>query len=66
VHPKTFEEARQEVASAYQDDRANELRAEWVKELRDKYSRQINEDEVVSRWKKHNPAQTELVKSFGR
>jgi parvulin-like peptidyl-prolyl isomerase len=62
VHPKAFEEARQEVASAYQDERANDLRAEWVAELRKQYNRKINEDLVVAEWKKHHPAQTELLK----
>lgn len=52
VHAKTFEEARQEVASQYQDDRANELRSEWVSELRKKYGREINEQLITQQWQK--------------
>ena len=55
IHPKTFEEARQEVASQYQDDRASELRAEWIKELRTKYDRVVNENLIAAEYKKQNP-----------
>ena len=55
IHPKTFEEARQEVASQYQDDRANELRTQWVEELRAKYGRQINEHLVAEEWNTQHP-----------
>ncbi len=47
-HQKTFAEARQEVASQYQDERAQELRAEWVEELRSHYDRQINESVLTA------------------
>lgn len=50
IHQKTFAEARQEVASGYQDDRASQLRAEWVEELRTKYDRQINEPALIAAW----------------
>ena len=59
IHPKTFEEARQEVASQYQDDRAAELRSEWVAELRSKYDRQINEPLIESEWTKHHAGEDE-------
>ncbi|MDP4198969.1 MAG: peptidylprolyl isomerase [Bacteroidota bacterium] len=65
VHMKTFEEARQEVASQYQDDRANELRQQWVEELRTKYGRQINEHLITSEWQKQHgqtPDQSAVVK----
>jgi len=59
IHTKTFEEARQEVASQYQDDRASELRSEWVNELRAKYGRQINESLINNAWaKQHTTSQT--------
>ncbi len=51
VHAKTFAEARQEVASQYQDDRASELRTEWSVNLRKKYNRQINEPLITKQWK---------------
>ncbi len=54
IHQKTFEEARQEVASQYQDDRASQLRTEWVEELRSKYGRDINEPLIVAEWNKHH------------
>ncbi len=57
IHQKTFVEARQEVASAYQDERAQELRTEWVEELRTKYNREINQQLISDQWKKmHNPS----------
>lgn len=54
IHPKTFEEARQEVASQYQDDRASELRTDWVVALRKKYGRQLNEALITQEWKKNH------------
>ncbi len=54
IHGKTFEEARQEVASQYQDDRAGELRSQWVDELRTKYGREINEPLIESEWARHH------------
>lgn len=54
VHQKAFDEARQEVASQYQDDRANELRSQWVEELRSKYNRQINEHLIAEEWQKQH------------
>ncbi|HWF45028.1 MAG TPA: peptidylprolyl isomerase [Candidatus Kapabacteria bacterium] len=63
IHPKSFEEARQEVASQFQDDRAAELRTQWVEELRTKYGRQINEPVVVDSWtKQHAADQSAVVK----
>jgi peptidyl-prolyl cis-trans isomerase SurA len=63
-HQKTFAEARQEVASQYQDERAQELRAQWVEELRSKYDRQINEPVITSAWMKQHPgAQGSLIKN---
>ncbi len=53
-HQKTFAEARQEVASQYQDERAQELRAQWVEELRSKYDRQINEPVIDAEWTKRH------------
>ncbi|HZK76807.1 MAG TPA: peptidyl-prolyl cis-trans isomerase, partial [Candidatus Kapabacteria bacterium] len=54
IHQKTFEEARQEVASQYQDDRAQQLRTEWVEELRAKYDRKINVPVITAAWTKHH------------
>ena len=64
IHPKTFEEARQEVASQYQDDRAQQLRTEWVEELRAKYSRKINVPLITDSWTKHHDGsdQSSIVK----
>jgi peptidyl-prolyl cis-trans isomerase SurA len=53
VAQKSFEESRQEVASLYQDDLSNELRLEWVNELRKKYKRQINTKVIEEAWKAH-------------
>ncbi len=62
-HQKTFAEARQEVASQYQDDRAQELRTQWVEELRAKYDRQINEPVITAAWtKQHSGEQGNLIK----
>jgi peptidyl-prolyl cis-trans isomerase SurA len=54
IHAKTFDEARQEVASQYQDDRASELRSNWVKDLRKKYKRQLNEALLTQAWEKNH------------
>jgi peptidyl-prolyl cis-trans isomerase SurA len=64
-HQKTFAEARQEVASQYQDERAQELRAQWVEELRSKYDRQINEPVITAAWTKRHSASDEsnLIKN---
>ncbi len=63
-HQKTFVEARQEVASQYQDERAQELRAQWVEELRSKYNRQINEPAISAEWtKQHSGEQGGLIKN---
>lgn len=61
LHQKTFAEAKQEVASQYQDERAQELRAQWVEDLRKKYEREINEPIITAEWTKmHNdPAASE-------
>ncbi len=64
IHQKTFAEARQEVASQYQDERAQELRAQWVEELRTKYDRQINEPAITAAWtKQHAGEQGNLIKN---
>jgi peptidyl-prolyl cis-trans isomerase SurA len=65
IHQKTFAEARQEVASQYQDERAQELRAQWVEELRTKYDRKINEPAITAAWtKQHTPSdQGNLIKN---
>jgi parvulin-like peptidyl-prolyl isomerase len=63
-HQKTFAEARQEVASQYQDERAQELRTEWVEELRTEYDRQINEQALTAEWtKQHSAEQGDLLKN---
>jgi peptidyl-prolyl cis-trans isomerase SurA len=54
IHEKTFEEARQEVASQYQDDRASQLRADWVEALRKKYKLQLNEKLLKDAWEKNH------------
>ena len=56
---KTFAEARQEVASAYQDDRAQQLRTEWVQELRSKYDRKINVPLITAAWNKYHSTSDE-------
>ncbi|MEI8133993.1 MAG: peptidylprolyl isomerase [bacterium] len=56
VSQKTFEEARQEVATQYQDDLSNDLRLEWVTELRKKYNRQINSKIIEDAWNQHRSA----------
>ncbi|HEY3874312.1 MAG TPA: hypothetical protein VGM92_02460, partial [Candidatus Kapabacteria bacterium] len=63
LHQKTFAEARQEVASAYQDERAQELRSEWVDELRSKYNRKINESVIVDQWNKQHGTNDESMKN---
>ncbi len=63
-HQKTFAEARQEVASQYQDERAQELRTEWVEELRKEYDRQINASALTAEWtKQHSAEQGDLLKN---
>jgi|GEM_PF-178909 len=64
IHPKSFEEARQEVASQYQDDRAQQLRTEWVEELRTKYDRKINVPVITAAWtKRHDGSdQSSIIK----
>lgn len=52
ISPKSFEEARQEVASQYQDDLSSELRLKWVQELRNKYKRELNVTALETEWKK--------------
>jgi peptidyl-prolyl cis-trans isomerase SurA len=52
ITQKTFEEARQEVASQYQDDLSSELRLKWVQELRTKYKRELNVTALETEWKK--------------
>lgn len=51
---KTFEEARQEAGSQYQEAKSQELRKTWVEGLRKKYNRQVNKDVLLVNWKKHN------------
>jgi parvulin-like peptidyl-prolyl isomerase len=41
---KTFEEAKQEVLSEYQNDGAERRKVEWIKELRNKYPVSINQE----------------------
>ncbi len=53
ISQKTFEEARQEVASQYQDELSNELRLDWVNDLRKKYKRTINTKVVEDAWRSH-------------
>jgi peptidyl-prolyl cis-trans isomerase SurA len=54
ITQKTFEEARQEVASQYQDDLSSELRVQWVSELRKKYKREIDSKLIESEWSKNH------------
>ncbi len=61
IHEKTFDEARQEVASQYQDDRASELRTQWVTELRKTYKRQLNEALLTQAWEKNHVAQASVT-----
>ena len=56
ITQKTYDEARQEVASQYQDDLSNELRLQWVNELRKKYNRKINTKVIEDAWKAHHKA----------
>ncbi len=49
---KTFQEARQEVASQFQDELSNDLRAAWVSELRKKYKRDIDTKVIEDVWNK--------------
>ncbi|MDP4219402.1 MAG: peptidylprolyl isomerase [Bacteroidota bacterium] len=56
ITAKTYEEAKQEVASQYQDELSNELRLEWVSDLRKKYKRQINTKVIEEAWKAHHSA----------
>ena len=51
---KTFDEARQEVGSQYQEAKSQELRKAWVASLRKKYNRQVLKDVLVANWKKAN------------
>lgn len=53
---KTFEEARQEAASQYQEARSQELRNSWIAELRKRFNRQPNKQLLTAEWKKHNAA----------
>ncbi|MBS1903856.1 MAG: peptidylprolyl isomerase [Bacteroidetes bacterium] len=53
---KSFQEARQEVASQYQDEMSNELRLKWVEELRTKYKRDINNAALEAAVKAHSAA----------
>jgi peptidyl-prolyl cis-trans isomerase SurA len=53
ITQKTYDEAKQEVASQYQDELSSELRLEWVNELRKKYKRQINTKVIEEAWKAH-------------
>lgn len=50
---KTFQEARQEVASQFQDELSNDLRAAWVTELRKKYKRDIDTKVIEDVWNKN-------------
>jgi peptidyl-prolyl cis-trans isomerase SurA len=54
IAQKTFEEARQEVASQYQDDLSSELRLQWVSELRKKYKREIDSKLIEAEWSKNH------------
>ncbi len=42
ITQKSFVEARQEVASQYQDEASNDLRLKWVEGLRKQYKREVN------------------------
>lgn len=53
---KTFEEARQEAASQYQEQKSQELRKAWVAELRDRYKRELNTALLTKEWQQANPA----------
>jgi peptidyl-prolyl cis-trans isomerase SurA len=53
IAQKTYDEARQEVASQYQDELSSELRLDWVNELRKKYKRIINTKVIEEAWKAH-------------
>lgn len=52
---KTFDEARQEAGSQYQESKSQELRKTWVDELRKKYKRQVNKEIVTAHWKAASP-----------
>ncbi len=67
IMQKSFEEARQEVASLYQDDLSNELRLEWVTELRKKYKLHINYPVIEEAWNAHHSrkSDTGMLKSEG-
>ena len=64
ITQKTFAEARQSVASQYQDVRAQQLRTEWVEQLRAKYHREINVPLLTAAWTKNHTAndQSAVVK----
>jgi parvulin-like peptidyl-prolyl isomerase len=51
---KTFDEARQEVGSQYQEAKSQELRKTWVESLRKKYNRQVNREILLANWKKYH------------
>jgi peptidyl-prolyl cis-trans isomerase SurA len=51
---KTFDEARQEAGSQYQEAKSQELRKAWVEGLRKKYNRQVMKDALVANWKKQH------------
>lgn len=57
ITQKSYEEAKQEVASQYQDDLSSELRVKWVQELRKKYKRELNVSALETEWKKHKSDQ---------
>lgn len=58
ITQKTFSEARQEVASQYQDEQSNDLRQKWVEELRAKYKRDINNAALELAYKQHTAIAT--------
>ncbi len=56
ITQKTFQEARQEVASQYQDDQSNELRQKWVQELRKKYKLELSFKPLEESYARMHPA----------
>jgi peptidyl-prolyl cis-trans isomerase SurA len=58
ITQKTYEEAKQEVASQYQDELSNDLRLKWVQELRKQYKLQINMPVIEKSYSEHAATQT--------
>jgi parvulin-like peptidyl-prolyl isomerase len=65
ISQKTYEEARQEVASQYQDELSNDLRLKWVQELRKQYKLQINMPVIEKAYSEHSATGTAKVQTIG-